>query len=69
MAKFSNGRLCLFGLANVPTTFQELMNQVLQRMKRKATVPEQQKRGAPIEADIDEVLVGADTVEDHLKLV
>ena len=27
-----------FGLARAPATFQELMNQVLQRMKRKATV-------------------------------
>ena len=45
------------------------MNHVLHRMKRKATVGDLQKRGAVIEAYIDDVLLGADTVEGHLKLV
>ena len=58
-----------FSLANAPATFQELMNQGLQRMKRKATVQNLLKRGAVIEPYIDDVLLGADTVEDHLKLV
>mmetsp|Transcript_101527 Transcript_101527/g.171896 ORF Transcript_101527/g.171896 Transcript_101527/m.171896 type:complete len:99 (-) Transcript_101527:114-410(-) len=57
------------GLANAPATFRELMNQVLQRMKRKTTVQDLLKLGAVIEAYIDNVLLGADTVEDHLKLV
>ena len=58
-----------FGLSNAPATFQELMNQVLSRTKRKASVQELLKRGAVIEAYIDDVLLGTDTVEDHPKLV
>ena len=50
-------------LANAPATFQQLMNQALQRMKRKATVQDLLKCGAAIEAYIDDVLLGADTVE------
>ena len=45
------------------------MNKDLQRMKRKATLLDALKRGAVIKAYIDDVLLGADTVEDHLKLV
>ena len=37
-----------FGLANAPLTFQKLMNQVLQHMKRKATVLDLLKRGASL---------------------
>ena len=57
-----------FGLANAPAMFQELMNHGLHRMKRKATVQDLLKRGAVIEAYIDDVLLGADTVADHLNL-
>ena len=57
------------GLPMAPTTFQELMNQVLQRMKRKATVQDLLTCGAFIEAYIDDGLLGVDTVEDQLKLL
>ena len=68
-ANFSNGRLCPLGLANAPAMFQELMNQVLPRMKRKGTVQHLLKRGAVIEAYIEDVLLRTYTVEDHLKPV
>ena len=58
-----------FGLPITPTTFQELMNQVLQCMKRKATMQDLPTCGAVIEAYTDDVLVGADTFEDQLKLL
>ena len=48
---------------------QELMNKVLQRMKRKATMQHLLKHGAVIEVYIADVLLRADRVEDHLKLV
>ena len=57
-----------FGLAKAPTTFQDLMNHVLQRMKRRATVQDLLKYGVVIEAYIDDVLLGADAVDDHLRL-
>ena len=58
-----------FGLANAPVTFQHLMNQGLQRMKQKATVQDLLKREGVTEAYINDVIPGANTVEDHLKLM
>ena len=58
-----------FGLTNAPATFQELMNQVVARMKLKPTVQALLKNGAVIEVYIDDVLLGADDADDHLRLV
>ena len=58
-----------FGLTNAPATFQELMNQVVARMKLKLTVQALLKKGAVIEVYIDNVLSGADGADDHLRLV
>ena len=58
-----------FGLTNVPATFQELMNQVVARMKLKPTVQAPLKRGAVIEVYMDDVLLGTDHADDHLRLV
>ena len=58
-----------FGLTNAPATFQELMNQVLARMKLKPTVQALLKKGAVIEVYIDDVRLGTDDADDHLRLV
>ena len=58
-----------FGLTNAPATFQELMNQVVARMKLKPTVQALLKKGAVIEVYIDDVLLGTDEADDHLLLV
>ena len=58
-----------FGLTNAPATFQELMNQVVARMKLKPTVQALLKKGAVIEVYIDDVLLGTDDADDHLRLV
>ena len=58
-----------FGLTNAPATFQELMNQVVARMMLKPTVQALLKKGAVIEVDIDDVLLGTDDADDHLRLV
>ena len=57
------------GLANSPATFQELMKMVRQRLKRKAPMQQLLKCGAVIGAYIDEVPLGADTVDDQMNLV
>ena len=58
-----------FGLTNAPATFQELMNQVMARMKLKPTVQALLKKGAVIEVYIHDVLLGTDDADDHLRLV
>ena len=63
------GKVMPFGLTNSPATFQELMNQVVARMKLKPTVEALLKKGAVIEVYIDEVLLGTDDADDHLRLV
>ena len=55
-----------FGLTNAPATFQELMHQVVTRMKLKPTVQALLKKGAVIEVYIDDVLLGTDDADDHL---
>ena len=58
-----------FGLTNAPAPFQELMNQVVARMKLKPTVQALLKKGAVIEVYIYDVLLGTDDADDHLRLV
>ena len=57
------------GLTNAPPSFQDLMNQVVARMKLKPTVQALLKRGAVIEVYIDDVLLGTGTTDDNLSLV
>ena len=59
----------LFRLTNSPATFQELMNRVVARMKLKPTVQALLKKGAVTEFYIDDVLLGTDDADDHLRLV
>ena len=56
-------------LTNAAATFQELMNQVVARMKLKPTVQALLKKGAVIEVYIDDVLFRTDDADDHLRLV
>ena len=58
-----------FGLTNAPATFQELMNQAVARMKLNTTVQALLKKGAVIEVYKDDVLLGTDDADDHLRLV
>ena len=58
-----------FGLTNAPATFQELMNQVVARMKLKRTLQAVLKKGAVIPVYTDDVLLGTDDADDHLRLV
>ena len=58
-----------FGLANAPATFQELMNQIIAIMKRRPKVQQLLRKGAVIEAYIDDVFLGSNTTEDHKALI
>ena len=51
-------KLTPFGLTNAPATFQELMNQVVARMKLKPRVQALLRKGAVIGVYIDDVLLG-----------
>ena len=62
-------KVMTFGLTNAPANFQELMNQVVARMKWKPTVQALLKTGAVIEVYIDDVLLETDDADDHLRLV
>ena len=57
------------GLTNAAATFRELMNQVVARMKLKPTAQALLRKGAVIEVHIDDVLLGTDDADDHLRLV
>ena len=58
-----------FGLTNALATLQELMNQVVARMKLKPTVQALLKKGVVIEVYIDDVLLRTDDADDHLRLL
>ena len=58
-----------FGLANVPATFQVLMNQIIAIMKRRPKVQQLLRKGAVIEAYINDVFLGSNTTEDHKTLI
>ena len=57
------------GLAKAPATFQELMNQITARMKRRPRVQQLLRKGAVIEAYIDDVFLGSNTIEYHKALI
>ena len=59
----------LFGLANTPATFQELMNQINVIRNCRLKVQELQRRGALIEAYIDDVFLGSNTTKDRTALI
>ena len=58
-----------FGIANAPALLQELMNQVLTILKERPAVQALLERGAVAEAHIDDVLLGTNSIEDHLLLL
>ena len=67
-----NGRVfrwLVMPFANAPALFQELMNQVLTILKQRPAVQALLKRGAVAEAHIDDVLLGTNSIEDHLLLL
>ena len=58
-----------FGLANTPATFQEFLNQIIAILKGRPKVQQFLRRGAVIEANIDDVFLGSNTIEDHKALI
>ena len=56
-------------VANASTVTQELMNKILYILRRRSLVQELTSRGAGMEADIDDVSLGANTQEDHVLLI
>ena len=58
-----------FGISNAPTLFQEMMSQVQCLIKKRPAVSELLTLGAVLEAHIDDVLLGTNSVEDHLVLL
>ena len=62
-------RVMPFGISNAPALFQERMSQVLCLVKKRRAVQELLTRGAVLEAHIDDVLLGTNSVEDHLVLL
>ena len=55
-------KVMLFGVANAPPLFQELMNKILSILQRRPKVQELISRGAQMEAHIDDVCLGTNTV-------
>ena len=55
-----------FDIASAPALFQELMNQVLIILKQRPAVQALLERGAVADAHIDDVLLGKNSIEDHL---
>ena len=51
-----------FGIANAPALFQELMNQIIALCKPRSAVQELLQRGAVLEAHIDDVILGTNTM-------
>ena len=58
-----------FGAANAPAVFQEPMNKILYKLRRRPIVQELIERGAQMEAHIDDVCLGTNTKEDHCILL
>ena len=51
-----------FGVANAPTLFQELMNNILYFLRRRPLVQELVSRGAGMEAHMEDVSLGPGTL-------
>ena len=58
-----------FGVANAPALFQELMNKILNVLRRRPLVQELISRAAEMEAHINDVSLGINTQEDHVFLL
>jgi hypothetical protein len=58
-----------FGVANAPAVFQELISKILALVRARPKVQALISRGAELEAHIDDVLLGADTLDDMHLLV
>ena len=62
-------RLMPFSISNAPALLQERMNQMIAMVKRRPAVQELLKFGALLGAHIDNVILGTNTMEDHLLLL
>ena len=62
-------RLKQFGIRKAPALFRELMNQVIALRKQQLAVGGLLQRGAVLEADINNVILGTKTNDDHLLLL
>ena len=58
-----------FGVANAPALFQELINKILNILRRRPLVQELISRGAKMEAHMEDVSLGTNTQEDHVLLL
>ena len=58
-----------FGVANAPALFQGLVNKILSILRRRPVIQELISRGTQMEAHIDDVCLGTDTLGDHLILL
>ena len=68
-ARVFKWKVMLFGMANAPALFQELMNKILSILRRRPKVQELISRGAQMEPHINDVCLGTNTQEDHLILL
>ena len=62
-------RVMPLGISNAPALFQEMMSHILCPFKKRPAVQELLTRGAVLEAHIRDVLLGTNSVEDHLVLL
>ena len=62
-------KVMLFGVANAPALFQELMNKVFYILRRSPLVQELISRGAEMQAHINDMSLGTNTQEDHVLLL
>ena len=58
-----------FGVANAPALVQDLMNKILYILRRRPLVQELVSRRAEMEAHIDDVSLGTNTLEDSILLL